>query len=132
MHRYSSEARQAPAAIQRHLALERVVDNRQPGIARPQHADKEVGQRQSVDYAIAAGCRNPATTARCLRALPATRLERPPWYYFIGDSDALSGPVTGTAVGDLILAGTPVPPPNPQAEGIVVAVTPAQATATSL
>jgi para-nitrobenzyl esterase len=34
----------------------------------------------------------------CLRALPATRLERPPWYYFIGDSDALSGPVTGTAV----------------------------------
>ena len=48
-------------------------------------------------YAIAAGCRNPATTARCLRALPATRLERPPWYYFLGDSDALSGPVTGTA-----------------------------------
>ena len=30
------------------------------------------------------------------RALPATRLERPPWYYFIGDSDGLSGPVTGT------------------------------------
>src|SRR6202035_1685760 len=60
-------------------------------------ADLAVGQRQSVDYAIAAGCRNPATTARCLRALPATRLERPPWYYFISDSDALSGPVTGTA-----------------------------------
>ena len=60
-------------------------------------AELEFGQRQSVDYAIAAGCRNPATTARCLRALPATRLERPPWYYFIGDSDALSGPVTGTA-----------------------------------
>ena len=32
-------------------------------------ADLEFGQRQSVDYAIAAGCRNPATTARCLRAL---------------------------------------------------------------
>src|ERR1700744_5663896 len=60
-------------------------------------ADLAVGQSQSVDYAIAAGCRNPATTARCLRALPATRLERPPWYYFIGDSDGLSGPVTGTA-----------------------------------
>jgi para-nitrobenzyl esterase len=60
-------------------------------------ADLAFGQRQSGDYAIAAGCRNPATTARCLRALPATRLERPPWYYFIGDSDALSGPVTGTA-----------------------------------
>jgi para-nitrobenzyl esterase len=59
-------------------------------------ADVEVGQRRSVDYAIAAGCRNPATTARCLRAMPATRLERPPWYYFLGDSDALSGPVTGT------------------------------------
>ena len=59
-------------------------------------ADVEFGQRQSLDYAIAAGCRNPATTARCLRALPATRLERPPWYYFIGDSNALSGPLTGT------------------------------------
>src|SRR6202034_4789672 len=54
-------------------------------------------QRHSVDYAAAAGCRNPATVAVCLRALPATTLERPPWYYFIGDSDALSGPVTGTA-----------------------------------
>jgi para-nitrobenzyl esterase len=60
-------------------------------------ADLEFAQRQSTDYAIAVGCRNPATVARCLRALPATRLERPPWYYFIGDSDALSGPVTGTA-----------------------------------
>jgi para-nitrobenzyl esterase len=59
-------------------------------------ADVELGQRRSVDYAITAGCRNPVTTARCLRALPATRLERPPWYYFLGDSDALSGPVTGT------------------------------------
>ena len=59
-------------------------------------ADLATGQRRSVDYAVAAGCRNPATTARCLRALPATRLERPPWYYFIGDSDGLSGPVTGT------------------------------------
>jgi para-nitrobenzyl esterase len=60
-------------------------------------ADLDFGQRQSLDYAIAVGCRNPATTARCLRGLPATRFERPPWYYFIGDSDALSGPVTGTA-----------------------------------
>jgi para-nitrobenzyl esterase len=61
-------------------------------------ADLATGQRHSLDYAVAAGCRNPATTAVCLRALPATRLERPPWYYFIGDSDALSGPVTGTAL----------------------------------
>jgi para-nitrobenzyl esterase len=61
-------------------------------------ADLATGQRRSVDYAVEAGCRNPATTAVCLRAMPATRLERPPWYYFIGDSDALSGPVTGTAL----------------------------------
>ena len=61
-------------------------------------ADLATGQRHSVDYAAAAGCRNPATVAVCLRALPATTLDRPPWYYFIGDSDALSGPVTGTAM----------------------------------
>ena len=60
----------------------------------------------SVDYAAHAGCRNPATTAVCLRALPATRLDRPPWYYFIGDSDALSGPVTGaTVLPDSPIAG---------------------------
>jgi para-nitrobenzyl esterase len=61
-------------------------------------ADLATGQRHSVDYAASVGCRNPATTAECLRALPATALDRPPWYVFIGDSDALSGPVTGTAV----------------------------------
>ena len=59
-------------------------------------ADLATGQRTSVDYAAQAGCRNPVTTAMCLRALPAARLDRPPWYYFIGDSNALSGPVTGT------------------------------------
>jgi para-nitrobenzyl esterase len=68
-------------------------------------ADLESGQRESVDYARAAGCRNPATTATCLRALPATRLERPPWYIFLGDSNALSGPVTGTPA----LPDNPVP-----------------------
>jgi para-nitrobenzyl esterase len=67
-------------------------------------ADLATGQRHSVDYAAAAGCRNPATVAVCLRALPATTLDRPPWYYFIGDSDALSGPVTGTAM----LPDTPI------------------------
>src|SRR5260370_27254163 len=60
-------------------------------------ADLATGQRQSLDYATSTGCRNPASTAACLRALPATALDRPPWYVFIGDSDALSGPVTGTA-----------------------------------
>jgi para-nitrobenzyl esterase len=59
-------------------------------------ADLATGQRDSVDYVASAGCRNPASTAACLRALPATTLDRPPWYVFIGDSDALSGPVTGT------------------------------------
>ena len=61
-------------------------------------ADLANGQRHSVDYAASTGCRNPATIAVCLRALPAATLDRPPWYYFIGDSDALSGPLTGTAV----------------------------------
>ena len=61
-------------------------------------ADVATGQHQSLGYAASTGCRNPASTAACLRALPATALDRPPWYVFIGDSDALSGPVTGTAV----------------------------------
>jgi para-nitrobenzyl esterase len=58
--------------------------------------DLATGQRHSVDYAASVGCGKPASTAACLRALPATVLDRPPWYVFIGDSDALSGPVTGT------------------------------------
>jgi para-nitrobenzyl esterase len=61
-------------------------------------ADVATGQHQSLEYAASTGCRNPASTAACLRALPATALDRPPWYVFIGDSDALSGPVTGTAL----------------------------------
>ena len=35
-----------------------------------------------------AGCRDPATTAQCLRALPADKLREPAWYYFIGDRRA--------------------------------------------
>jgi para-nitrobenzyl esterase len=61
-------------------------------------ADLATGQRRSLDWAASTGCHNPASTAACLRALPATALDRPPWYVFIGDSDALSGPVTGTAL----------------------------------
>jgi para-nitrobenzyl esterase len=60
-------------------------------------ADLATGRRHSVDYAASVGCHDPATTAACLRALPATKLDRPPWYFPVGDSDALSGPVTGTA-----------------------------------
>jgi para-nitrobenzyl esterase len=59
-------------------------------------ADLATAERRSRDYAASVGCRNPASTAACLRALPASALDRPPWYVFIGDSDALSGPVTGT------------------------------------
>ena len=60
-------------------------------------ADLATGWRQSVDYAASVGCRNPASAAACLRALPAIKLDRSPWYVFIGDSDAISGPVIGTA-----------------------------------
>jgi para-nitrobenzyl esterase len=51
----------------------------------------------SLDYARDAGCGDPRTVAACLRALPVAKLRKPVWYYRIGD-DALSGPVTGTAV----------------------------------
>jgi para-nitrobenzyl esterase len=60
-------------------------------------ADLATARGHSVNYAASVGCRNPVTTAKCLRALPASALDRAPWYVFIGDSDALSGPVTGTA-----------------------------------
>ncbi|UQX11592.1 carboxylesterase/lipase family protein [Candidatus Mycobacterium methanotrophicum] len=68
-------------------------------------ADVATGARESVDYAASVGCRNPVSTAACLRALPATALDRPPWYVSLGDSDALSGPLTGTA----LLPDAPVP-----------------------
>jgi para-nitrobenzyl esterase len=59
-------------------------------------ADLPTGRRHSLDYAASVGCHDPATAAACLRALPASELDRPPWYFFVGDSDALSGPITGT------------------------------------
>jgi para-nitrobenzyl esterase len=59
-------------------------------------ADLATGRRDSVDYAASVGCQDPATSAACLRALPATKLDRPLWYFAIGDSDAISGPVIGT------------------------------------
>jgi para-nitrobenzyl esterase len=60
-------------------------------------ADLVTEQRTSLDYAASVGCADPGTAAQCLRALPATKLARPPWYLRIGDSDSLSGPATGTA-----------------------------------
>lgn len=59
-------------------------------------ADLTAAERTSVKYAAAVGCPDPATAETCLRDLPATSLTRPPWYSYIGDSDALTGPVTGT------------------------------------
>jgi para-nitrobenzyl esterase len=52
----------------------------------------------SQAYAASVGCADPAAAAECLAGLPATALQRPPWYARIGDSDALSGPVSGTPV----------------------------------
>ncbi|HVQ98052.1 MAG TPA: carboxylesterase family protein [Mycobacterium sp.] len=60
-------------------------------------ADIAGAEHTSLDYAASVGCGDPATAADCLRALPAVKLARPPWYVWLGDSDALSGPVTGTA-----------------------------------
>ena len=58
---------------------------------------RPAAERASLDYARDAGCGDPRTAVACLRALPAEKLRKPVWYYRIGD-DALSGPVTGTAV----------------------------------
>ena len=52
-------------------------------------------QRDSEAYAAARGCADPVTAAACLRALPASALEKPPTYFDIG-KDALTGPVFGT------------------------------------
>jgi para-nitrobenzyl esterase len=60
-------------------------------------ASLATAQRASSQYAVEAGCPDPATAAVCLRALPATALTSPLWYSHIGDSDAVSGPVIGTA-----------------------------------
>jgi para-nitrobenzyl esterase len=58
-------------------------------------ADRQTAQRVSLDYAASLGCADPATAAQCLRALPVSRLQRPPLYVGFG-ADRLTGPVTGT------------------------------------
>ncbi|MBV9640657.1 MAG: carboxylesterase family protein [Mycobacteriaceae bacterium] len=58
-------------------------------------ADLATAQHVSLDYAASVGCGDPATAAECLRALPSSQLDRPPWYYHVG-TDGLTGPVTGT------------------------------------
>lgn len=52
-------------------------------------------ERISVDYARRAGCADMASAARCLRDLPADRLQTGPPYVRIG-ANILTGPVTGT------------------------------------
>ena len=52
-------------------------------------------QQTSLTYATWSGCPDPTAAAACLRALPATKLEKPPWYFHIGEN-GLSGTVTGT------------------------------------
>lgn len=58
-------------------------------------ADLPTAQRVSRDYAAGVGCAQEATAAACLRALPADRLQKPPFYVGFG-ADKLTGPVTGT------------------------------------
>ena len=58
-------------------------------------ADKFTAERVSVNYAASVGCPDPATAADCLRALPTTKLEQPPWFSHLG-GDRLTGPITGT------------------------------------
>jgi para-nitrobenzyl esterase len=60
-------------------------------------ADLAAARRESLRYAARVGCADPADAARCLRALPAARLDQPPWFYRIG-SDWLTGPATGTPI----------------------------------
>jgi para-nitrobenzyl esterase len=60
-------------------------------------ADLATAQRESVAYAVNAGCPDAATAAACLRALPASGLAEPPWYFHIG-GNGLTGPVVGPPV----------------------------------
>jgi para-nitrobenzyl esterase len=53
-------------------------------------------EKSSLTYAKSVGCADPVTAAACLRALPPSALEAPPWYFHIG-ADGLTGPVTGTS-----------------------------------
>jgi len=54
-------------------------------------------QRDSIAYAAERGCSAIPTAATCLRALSATSLAEPPWFFRIG-GNTISGPVIGTPV----------------------------------
>jgi para-nitrobenzyl esterase len=66
-------------------------------------------ERISVDFAARLGCARPASAARCLRDLPADRLQDGPPYVRIG-SNILTGPITGTQ-------RLPVAPPTVAGDG---------------
>lgn len=59
-------------------------------------AGLDAAKRISVGFAAGLGCARPASAARCLRDLPAARLEGGPPYVRIG-ANILTGPVTGTS-----------------------------------
>jgi para-nitrobenzyl esterase len=58
-------------------------------------AERPAAERISIDFAARAGCTDAASAGRCLRDLPADRLQGGPRYFRIG-SNALTGPITGT------------------------------------
>ncbi|MFV8298487.1 carboxylesterase/lipase family protein [Mycolicibacterium fortuitum] len=60
-------------------------------------ADLAAATPRSLVYAAAVGCPDPVVASACLRSLPVESLRKPVWYFNIG-SDALTGPVTGSAV----------------------------------
>jgi para-nitrobenzyl esterase len=60
-------------------------------------ATLSVAEKSSLEYAAQVGCGDAQSAARCLRALPADKLEKSPWYFAVGN-DTLVGPVTDTKV----------------------------------
>jgi para-nitrobenzyl esterase len=48
-----------------------------------------------LEYGVYKGCPDPATAADCLRAIPAEKLDNPPWYHSLGVA-GITGPITGT------------------------------------
>ena len=74
-------------------------------------ASLPAAERISMSYAAQIGCGKPATAAKCLRDLPAARLESGPGYARIG-TNFLTGPITGTQrlpAGLPAVVGTGVP-----------------------
>jgi len=53
-------------------------------------------EKVSLTYAADAGCGDPATTAQCLRNLPADKLQKVPYYFQFGKDLRLTGPISGT------------------------------------